>query len=342
MAVRLVEEYRGDTLENIHHGHICGVDETGHIVLHTGDPNWVTYMRSAAKPLQAIPVFLHGIDERYGLTDKEKTIMMASHRAEEEHVEALESILRKTGLSEEQLVCHATYPLSEKARDELVIRQQPARRIYHNCSGKHLGILALCKGMGYSLEGYDQPEHPAQQEILAVVAKLAGCAKEEVNLGIDGCGFPVFGLSLQQMAVMYLKLACPDLIEDVATREAVVRMTGVMNAHPHMISASWFICSNLLMDPNIVAKGGAKGVYCFGLRKERRAFALKVLDGSEDEWPLIIASILKQIGYDNKETIERMYRLAPPETYNDNRKLVGVNRAVFELEAWDDKGEDLQ
>ncbi|XEC95758.1 asparaginase [Paenibacillus tarimensis] len=331
MGERLIEEYRGGSLENIHFGHICGVDESGSVVYRTGDPEWVTFMRSAAKPFQAVPAFAHRVDERYGLSDREKTIMMASHRAEPEHVEALESMKRKIGVDEEDLACGSTYPLSGQARDALLLANKPKRKLYHNCSGKHLGVMALCKGMGYPIQGYDGPGHPAQQEILKTVAYLTGCPEEQVRVGIDGCGFPVFGLSLRHMAVGYMKLACPDLIDREDVRQAAVTITRLMNEYPDMISAPWFICSQFLRDPNIVAKGGAKGVYCFGLKKERLAFALKVLDGSEEEWPLIIASILEQIGYDNRETIDRLYRLTPTEIKNDGQTIVGENKAVFKL-----------
>jgi L-asparaginase II len=106
-----------------------------------------------------------------------------------------------------------------------------------------------------------------------------------------------------------------------------------MNQHYEMVAGTDRICSSLLKDPNIVAKGGAKGVYAFSLKKERLAFALKVLDGSEDEWPLIVASILEQIGYGNWETIEEMYRLAPQEIRNDNRRVIGMNQTVFTLQS---------
>lgn len=330
-AVRLAEQYRGGQLENIHFGHICGVDEKGRIIYRAGDPEWVAFMRSAAKPFQAIPAFIHGIPETYGFTDKEKTVMTASHRAEAYHVEALESMLSKIGVSEEQLICSHTYPLSPAARDELIIGDKPKRRIYHNCSGKHLGVLAWSKEKGYTLEGYAEPEHPAQAEVMDIVSYLSDCPADNIQIGIDGCGFPVYALPLQNIARMYLKLACPDLIERPEVRSAASEVSRLMNDHYEMVSAPWFICSTLLRDPNIVAKGGAKGIYCFGLRKERIAFALKVLDGSEEAWPIIIASILEQIGYDNQATIDRMYALTPKELRNDSGQAVGENKAVFKL-----------
>ncbi|MDQ8734509.1 asparaginase [Paenibacillus sp. LHD-38] len=343
MAERLVEEYRGQILENIHYGHICGIDDTGKVILSAGNPEWVSYMRSAAKPFQAIPAFVHGIGSAFGLTDQEMTLMTASHRAESIHVEALESMLRKIGVSEESLVCSNTYPLSMQARDELMLGRKPGRRIYHNCSGKHLGVLALCKALGYGTEGYEDPAHPAQREIMRAVSLFSGCKEDEIKIGTDGCGFPVFALPLNKIAMMFLKLACPDLIENQEVRNAASDISRIMNAHHDMVSAPWFICSNLLKDPNIAAKGGAKGIYGFALRKERIAFALKVLDGSEDEWPLIIASILEQINYGNKETIERMYGLASREIKNDSNLVVGSNKAVFRLKSQSrpDTGGDL-
>jgi len=189
----------------------------------------------------------------------------------------------------------------------------------------------LCQMMGYPLETYFEPQHPAQLEILETLSYLSECPVDQIQLGTDGCGFPVFAIPLRNLATAFLKLACPELIADLAIRTAVQKMVGLMNEHYEMVAGSDRICSSLLMDSNIVAKGGAKGVYCFGLKKEKLAFALKVLDGSEDEWPLIVASILEQINYDNTDTIRRMYELAPIEIKNDNKKIIGRNTTVFTL-----------
>jgi len=330
-AEPLVLEYRGGVVENVHYGHACAVNETGDIVWQYGDPDAITFMRSAAKPIQALPFFLEGFDEKFGFTPEEQAIMMASHRALPYHVNALEGMLGKLGLDEGALVCKPTYPLDASARDALVAERLPQRRIYHNCSGKHLGVLATCIGMGYSLDDYDSPDHPAQRRIAALAAELAGLPQEDIRIGTDGCGFPVFGMPLRSMATAFLKLACPDLIADPALRDAVRKVTDLMNAYPNMISAEYLICPNLLMDDNIVAKGGAKGIYCFGLKKERLGFALKVVDGSEDEWPIAVASILEQIGYSNRETIDRMYRIGSPNILNDNGRVIGENRSVIQL-----------
>lgn len=327
----LVEQYRGSVLENVHMGVLCGVNELGEVLYEVGNADHPAFLRSSAKPFQAIPVMQGKVVETFGLAGEEAALFAASQRGEKYQISALESILRKTGISESQLITHPTIPLNDEPKLDYLMKGLPPRRICHNCSGKHLGILALCKVMGYPTENYGDIQHPVQQRILKVLSELSGCPVEDIHIAVDGCGFPVFALPLKFSASAYLKLACPDLIADESVREAAIQITGYMNAHPDMVASHGFICSELLRDPNIVAKGGAKGFYTFGLKKERIAFALKVIDGSENPWPIIVASILEQIGYSNKETIRRMYKLTPIEIRNDNGIIVGENKAAFRL-----------
>lgn len=331
MSELLLEEYRGNLLENEHRGVICGVDASGRIKYAVGDPEQFTYFRSSAKPIQAIPAIRRAVDAQFGLTEREIVLFTASHRGEPFHVETVESLLGKLGLKEEQLLCSPTYPNNPDAKLELHQRGSPPRRVYHNCAGKHLGIMALCKSMGVSVERYWELDHPVQQAILETIALIAEYPPELIRVGVDGCGVPVFALPLHKLANAYVRLACPYLIEDQSVREAVVKITGLMNKHNEIVTGTKFICSTLLEDENIIAKGGAKGVYCFGLKQERLAFALKIMDGTEEGWPLIIASILEQIGYTNKRTINSLYGLAGKEIWNDNKELVGHHRVVFQL-----------
>lgn len=260
MQRTLVEEYRGDKLECTHAGHICGIDDSGKIRYAIGNPRHVTYLRSAAKPFQAIPVIQHGIDEKFGFTAKETAVIAGSHRGEPFHIEAVESMLHKIGLGEDTLVCASTYPLNGNARDHVVRHNSPKRRVYHNCSGKHTGILAMCKGLGYEIGSYYDPDLPAQRQILHTLAVLSEVPEEQIPLGTDGCGLPIFALPLDALARAYLKLAVPSLILDAPLRDAVEKLTALMSGHGEMIAGTDFICSVLLRDSNLVAKGGAKGV----------------------------------------------------------------------------------
>lgn len=327
----LIEEYRGELLECVHRGYICCVNEDGQVVYSIGDPGFVTFMRSSAKPIQAIPLIKRGIDTKYNLSNKEITVMTGSHRAEPFHVTALESIMDKVKIDEDELICLPTYPLSMNAKEEILRNGGEKRRIYHNCSGKHMGILTLCTDMNCDKREYWNINSPAQQEILSHISMMSEYPREQIKIGTDGCGVPVFAMPMKNLAMAYMKMACPDTIGDEITRDAVIKLTKLMNENYEMVSGTDLICSLLLMDNNIVAKGGAKGVYCFGLRDERLGFSIKIIDGSEEEWPLIVASILEQINYKNKDTIDRLKRVFPRVIVNDNNKEVGESIVRFKL-----------
>ncbi|MEC0110848.1 asparaginase [Paenibacillus taichungensis] len=327
----LIKEYRAGVMECAHYGHISITDENGNVVYSAGDPHFRAFTRSSAKPFQAIPGIRAGIAGHYGLTAQEIAIMSSSHRSEPMHIQVLEQIESKIGLGEECLICAPSYPLNEESRNQWLRAQGEKRRILHNCSGKHLGILAYTQMKQADLGSYAEPEHPVQREILETMAYMAGIEQKEIKLGTDGCGFPVFSLPLSALSNAYLKLACPDLIEDPSTRSAVETITGAMNEYPLMVGGTQRVDSVLLEDSNIVAKGGFKGVFGFALKKERLGITFKVLDGSEEEWAYIAQSILEQIGYSNRKTIERLAEVYPPDIRNDAGKVVGRAEIEFKL-----------
>ncbi|GAA0137336.1 asparaginase [Paenibacillus sp. YSY-4.3] len=327
----LIQEYRGGILECSHRGNICVVDEEGRVLKHAGDPHIRVFTRSAAKPFQAIPAIRAGIKDAYHLTDAEVAVMTASHRAEDVHIDALESLLSKIGVEEEGLVCAPSLPLDGKSKEALLRSGGQRRRLYHNCSGKHLGVLAYCKMKGFDLASYHEPDHPVQQEIVDTLAQLADISAEDIGRGTDGCGFPVFALPLSALAAAYMKLACPDRIRDNSTAEAVRQITRAMNARPELVGGSGRIDSALLEDDNIIAKGGFKGVYGFSLKRERLGISFKVSDGSEEEWGRIVLEILKQLDYSNKELILKLEEQFPDRILNDEGNEIGYTKAVFAL-----------
>ncbi|MDT0125935.1 asparaginase [Paenibacillus sp. RRE4] len=327
----LVKEYRAGVMECAHYGHICITDEHGRVVYSAGDPHFRAFTRSSAKPFQAIPGIRAGIGEHYSLKPQEIAIMASSHRSEPEHIQVLEHLAHKIGLGEECLICAPSYPLNEESRNNWLRAQGEKRRILHNCSGKHLGILGYSQMRKLDLESYAEPDHPVQREILETLAGLADIEVKDIQLGTDGCGFPVFSLPLSALANAYLKLACPDLIADEPTRMAVKTITSAMNQHPLMVGGKNRVDSVLLEDDNIVAKGGFKGVFGFALKKERLGITFKVLDGSEEEWASIAQSILKQLNYSNPKTIARLAEVFPADIRNDAGTLVGKMDSEFVL-----------
>nr|WP_306431961.1 asparaginase [Lysinibacillus fusiformis] len=318
-----MKEYRSGLMENVHYGQMSAVNLAKEEFVSVGQDYEPVYFRSAAKPFQAIPIFMTDFIEKYEITSTESALFLASQRGEIYHQEALTSLLEKIPVCENDLICAASYPLNEEPKTLYIQQGFQKRKLLHNCSGKHLGFLTACLANGYNFEQYCHPDHPLQQMIKKYIAYLSDYDEGKIRTGIDGCGAPVFAVPLKNMAIAYLKLARPELIDNDQVREAVKKLTTVMNQENQIIAAQNFICTALLKDPNIVAKGGAQGVYCFALRNEGVSFALKIMNGSESPWPNVIASVLEQIQYSNVETIERIKALSPSFVRNDAGHEVG-------------------
>lgn len=325
----IVEEYRNGKLENTHQGIVCIMNDEKEIIYEKGNSNQSIFYRSAMKPIQAIPFFTTDVAKKYGLKSDEKALLTASQRGEKYHQEALSSLIEKLNLKEEQLVCGASYPLNDKPKERYIWDHKPKRRLFHNCAGKHLGFLAYAREKGYDMTGYDKPDHPVQKEVLSYLSYLTETPIAQIQVGMDGCGVPVYGVPLKNMALSYLKFAAPDLIADQTTREAVQEIGKIMQAEPEIIASHQFVCTALLKDENIIAKGGAQGVYCFGLKKERISVALKVLSGSELVWPNLLAAILEKIAYPNRATIERLLAIPTAKINNDSGLEIGERKVIL-------------
>jgi len=315
--VGLIHEYRGGVLENIHPGRICIVGDSGKLVCSIGDAYAPTYFRSTSKPLQALPVIIHGLDSKYELSGKELAIIASSHSGEPTHLKVILGLLEKTGFSEDDLIM---LPVGN-----------PPRKALHNCSGKHIGAMMLEKFLTGDHKGYWKPDSAAQKEITSMISYMTSLPAENIAIGVDGCGVPVFAVPQVNIAMAYLLLACPDMIGNAETREAARMIVYHMNDNPLMIGGTGSLCCLLNGDKNIVAKSGAQGVYALGLKKERLGISIKNEDGDEKSMPITVAEILRQLDYDNADTIAGLEGLAPSTVFNDNGIPVGSKTAVFSL-----------
>lgn len=331
-TARLTEEYRGGLLDLIHEGYICVVDENSRVLYHAGNPEAVVYYRSASKPVQALPVIAHRLDEKYGLTDEETVLFAGSHLGEDFHVAALKSILQKAGLREADLIMKPTAPGSVAANEARIRAGLPKSKLYHNCSGKHAALMLIQREMGGDVRDYWKIGSAGENEVLRTMSALSEYPAENVTVGVDGCGVPVFAYPMRNIAAAYKNLACIDTIEDDVLREAARRYVPRIHQYPHMMRGTGFLCSLINHDANIVAKGGANGVYGIGLKKERLGIAFKLKDGTEAVWPLLVREIFRQIGYFNPETDKMLAALNSGVTVNDNDTPVGEVKTVFTLE----------
>jgi L-asparaginase II len=332
MSEELLHVYRGLIVENIHRGDIVVVNHQGNILKKTGDAQKFTYFRSAAKPFLALNVILSGAAAAYGFTDKELAVMCASHRGENFHVETVAGILNKVGLKEEDLHCGITEPFSRPAAVKIYKSGQSLTPLHCNCSGKHLGMLSVCKHKGYSLEGYYDINHPVQQDELEILSAFTGVEKSKIIIGVDGCTVPVHGIPLYNMALAYARFANPSLL----TSEYAVAVDRLANAivnNPEMISGIKAFCSDLIMsgEKEIIGKAGADGVYCMGLPGKGTGIALKIEDGDMRSSHIVAANVLKQMGVFNKKQLDFLDKYIVAPVVDNFKNRIGEYKAIFSL-----------
>src|SRR5438105_3016131 len=242
---------RGDVLEAVHRVHAVAVQD-GAVIAEAGDAGLVAFMRSSSKPLQAIPL----ARARADADDRDLAIASASHLADEAQLAAVRALLAKAPAEEDELECGA--------------EGDPPSPLKHNCSGKHAGMLALCRARGWRSEGYRLEGHRVQREMLAVHAEAAVVAEDEIPTAVDGCGVVTFALPLERMAHAFSQL--PQL-------EGGDRVAAAMRAHPDLIRGPLAADTRLMKAlPGWIAKGGAEGLLCAA--GDGIGVALKAEDGN--------------------------------------------------------------
>jgi L-asparaginase II len=339
-AAVLVEVWRGPIIESLHRGHLIAVDGAGKTIAQLGDPAAVTFIRSSAKPFQAIPLVASGAADRFGLSEKEIAIACGSHSGEPVHVETAQSILRKIGLDAGALKCGVHEPFSVEVARELVKNQQSPNVLQNNCSGKHAGMLALAKHLGAPTASYDSPDNPVQQQILAAVSEFSDIPQKEIAIGVDGCGVPVFGLSVQAMALMYARLVCPPARFEANVKAACGRIVHAMMAYPEMIGGTKDRLDTELIraaEGRLISKIGAEGVYTVGVLPcddwpTGIGLALKMEDGDDKRArPPAVIEALRQLRVLHETEISSLAAYAPTPITNRRGERVGEARAAFSL-----------
>jgi L-asparaginase II len=336
----LVEVRRGGITESRHRGHVIAAEPDGTIVAYLGAPETVTYLRSSAKPHQAIPLIVSGAADRFGFTEKEIALACASHSGEPIHTEVVASMLKKIGLPASALKCGIHEPFSPDVTRLLREREEEPNVLQNNCSGKHAGMLALALHLGAPTESYDQPDNPGQLEIGRAISQFSGIAIEDIAVGVDGCGVPVFGITVKAMALMYARLVSPPAEFDQKTREACARIVAAMMAYPELIGGTTDRLDTEIMraaKDRLVSKVGAEGVYTVGVlpcEEWPRGFglALKIEDGDDHRArPTVVIESLRQLGILADESLEAVARYAFFPVRNRRGDVVGEVTAEFKL-----------
>ena len=337
----LVEVTRCGIVESVHRGHLAVVDGDGNLIASLGNPETVTFLRSSAKPFQAIPFLLSGAAERFGFTEKELALACASHNGEEIHSTIAARMLDKAGFTEQDLRCGTHEPFSTEIARSLIRRDEKPSQIQNNCSGKHAAMLAFAKQINAPAENYDSLENPIQEQILEIVERFSDVGQNEIGVGIDGCSAPNFALPMARMARMFAKLILPPEDFDSELREACRRVASAMMSYPEMIGGEEpKRLDTLLMrvlPGRIISKIGAEGVYTAGILpnpkwKRGLGIALKIEDGSDRRArPVAVLEVLRQLEILEPAEHESLKPFARIELRNHRKTLIGESAANFAL-----------
>ena len=345
----ILELTRGRIVESTHFGSIAVVDSNGKLLHSYGDPHTVAFLRSSAKPFQAIPFVERGGVEHFNFTLSELSLSCASHESAQIHLDAVKAMQAKVGIQESDLQCGAHLP-GDASSLKMVIQQGiiPTPN-FNNCSGKHTAMLAHAKMRGLPLENYLAHEHPIQQDILAAFAEMCGIEKEKVELGIDGCSAPNFAVPLFNAALGMARLCDPRTLNQTRAR-ACREITAAMSTHPEMISNyGEFDCELMKAgEGRIITKRGAEGFQIIGLMPgvygdNGVGIAFKVADGDASRMsdtlefstrvrPAITLEILRQLNILNAQQLKSLAKFGPAKQIRNHRGLVtGESYPVFQF-----------
>jgi L-asparaginase II len=283
----VAEVVRSGFTESRHRGAVAGLAADGRQVISVGHTDVPFLPRSANKPLQAVAMLRCGL----GLEAELLALAAASHSGEDFHVDGVRKILSGAGLSEDDLRCPASWPLDADTAHRLIARGEGMSRIRMNCSGKHAAMLATCAVNGWPTGSYLAPDHPLQQAIRHTIEELAG--QQVAATGVDGCGAPLFGLTLAGLARAFrvLVLAAPGTPER--------RVADAMRAYPEWTSGTHRDERRLMAAvPGLLVKSGAEGVDAFALADGHgvRSGAVKIDDGGQRARTPVTVAVLRQLG----------------------------------------------
>ncbi len=344
----VAEQTRGPLVETIFRGDIAVVDAAGRLLFQAGSAHKVTFWRSSAKPIQAMPVVLTGAADAFAFRPEHLAIFSASHNGEPVHVDWVLDAQKRAGLSPDLLQCGVHRPFDREAAEALEQAGREPKPVHNNCSGKHTAMLAIAKYRGLPLESYLDPASELQQLILRCVADVVGMAPEAIALGVDGCGVPVFGMPLANMARAFARLAEPERMP-AGMEQAGRRFREAMLKYSYLVAGRRRICTDLMALPGrrFVAKSGAEGVYCVGVLPEAVAaspvlrelgvtggvgIAVKAEDGNNHARHLMVVESLRQLGLLNAADLKALERYGPQPVKNHAGRVVGELRPAFTLE----------
>ena len=302
----MVEVTRSGFTESTHSGVAVLINSSGETLQEWGNSNTLIYPRSALKPIQTLNLYKDGVAKALGLSDNLIALTTASHHAENIHQKMINNWLKKINLKEKHLSCGPSWPWNIKDQFKAHSKYKIKRKIFHNCSGKHCGHLAVSKYKNLPIKNYQNKDHPIQKDLINLIEDLS---KYKIkNIGVDGCTLPNPLIPLKKFAFAMAQLADYKKINDHST--IAKRIFDSCMKFPEIVGGSKSINSILtkLSKGKVFFKNGAEGVFVAIIPELKSALAVKIIDGASRAAEVAIAGLISELKIINNNQIEKIKR----------------------------------
>jgi L-asparaginase II len=325
----LVEQTRGDFVENRHRGAFVLCDADGAVIASAGDISQPVFPRSAVKSMQALAMAASGAIERFGLSDEELALACASHTGEAAHTSGVARFLEHLGLSAADLECGAHQPNNAGARDALRKADEQPSALHNNCSGKHSGMLSVARALGVDTHGYVERDHPVQRTVREAIEAVIGEPLSEDRCGRDGCSIPTWAAPLSAFARGFARMATGSGLP-APLASAARRVFDAATSHPHLVAGTGTLDTTVMQafGGRLMQKGGAEGVQCGAIRDRGWGYAMKCDDGSMAASHVMVAEVLLRFADPDATQREVLARFARQTIRNVRGFDVGELRAA--------------
>ena len=289
----MVEVTRSNFTESVHHGVAVLINSNGEILREWGNSNILIYPRSALKPIQSLNLYRDGVAEALNLSNNFIALTTASHHAENIHQKMIINWLKKMHLKEKHLSCGLSWPWNMKDQFKAHAKYKVKRKIFHNCSGKHCGHLAVCKYKDLPIKNYQKKDHPIQKDLIKLIEDLSQYKLE--NIGIDGCTLPNPLIPLKKFALAAAHLADHKKLNEHSN--IAKRIFNSCTKFPEITGGTNSINCILtkLSKGKIFFKNGAEGVFVALIPEQKSALVVKIMDGAARAAEIAIAGLISEL-----------------------------------------------
>lgn len=288
----LLKQTRSGLVELEFYGFIVHCDKNKNIKTYGTTKNYPYFHRSSAKPLQASIIKDYNTTSFYNMSDKEIAVCCASHTGEPVHIEILNGLLKKAGLTEQDLQCPPIAPLNTDEQRKF----DNYSPLHNNCSGKHTLMLMICRQMGWSTKNYLDREHPVQIAIRNKIQNLCE-RKKDMPFTLDGCTAPNWATSLEELTIGFYNIFCTEQYSDI--KNAFLK-------NPYLIGGKDRPDTNIMrLNHSLAAKAGAGGLLCVANTQTKEILTIKVIDADMKARSIIAFNAMIQSGWININSIDK-------------------------------------